>query len=67
MTNLASDTITLNTMLARFNVERFRNILAGEIEEKRRQTLLQLLVEETSKLVALSRTDLFRTAIGRPL
>jgi hypothetical protein len=66
MSNLASDAITLNTMVARFNVERFRNILAGEIEETKRQTLLQLVAEETAKLAALSRADLFRSAIGQP-
>jgi hypothetical protein len=55
MTNLASDTIMLNAMIARLNVERFRKILTREIEETKRQTLLQLLAEETSKLAALSR------------
>jgi len=66
MTNLASDTITLNTMVARFNVERFRKILAREIEETKRQTLLQLVAEETAKLAALSRADLFRSVTCRP-
>jgi hypothetical protein len=66
MTNLASDAITLNAMVARFNLERFRNILAREIEEVKRQTLLQLVAEETSKLATLSRANLFRSAIGRP-
>lgn len=66
MSNLASDAITLNTMVARFNVERFRKILAREIEETKRQTLLQLVAEETAKLTALSRADLFRSAIGQP-
>jgi hypothetical protein len=66
MTNLASDTITLNAMIARLNVERFRKILTREIEETKRQTLLQLLSEETSKLAALSRADLFRSAISQP-
>jgi hypothetical protein len=61
MTNLASDTITLNTMVARFNVERFRKILSTEIEKTKRQTLLQLIAEETAKLAALSRADLFRS------
>jgi hypothetical protein len=67
MTNLASDAITLNTMVARFNLERFRNILAREIEEAKRQTLLQLVAEETSKLATLSRAELFRSAIARPV
>ena len=53
MTNLASDTITLNTMIARFNVERFRKILSTEIEKTKRQTLLQLVAEEKAKLSAL--------------
>jgi hypothetical protein len=66
MTNLASDAITLNAMVARFNLERFRNILAREIEETKRQTLLQLVAKETSKLATLSRADLFRSAISRP-
>jgi hypothetical protein len=66
MTNLASDAIRLDTMVAQFNVERFRKILAREIEETKRQTLIQLVAEETAKLAALSRADLFRSAMGRP-
>jgi hypothetical protein len=66
MSNLASDDITLNTMVARLNVERFRKILTREIEETKRQTLLQLVAEETAKLAALSGAGPFRSAIGQP-
>jgi hypothetical protein len=34
MSNLASDAMTLNTMVARFNVERFRKILARGSKEQ---------------------------------
>jgi hypothetical protein len=54
MTNLASDTVTRDTMVARLNVEHFRKILSEEIDETKRQTLLQLIAEETAKLSALS-------------
>jgi hypothetical protein len=66
MSNLTSDAVTLNTMVAQFNVEHFRKILARDIEETKRQTLLQLVAEETAKLAALSRADLFRPTIGQP-
>jgi hypothetical protein len=54
MTNLASDIATLDTMVARLNVEHYRKILSEEIDETKRQTLLQLIAEETAKLPARS-------------
>jgi hypothetical protein len=54
MTNLASDTITLYTMVARLNIELFCKKLAEEMDEAKRQTLLQLVVEEKKKLSVLS-------------
>ena len=54
MTNLASDTVTLYTMVARLNIELFCKKLSEEMNETRRQTLLQLLAEENEKLSALS-------------
>jgi hypothetical protein len=54
MTNLASNTVTLDWMVARLNIEHFRKMLSGEINETKRRTLLQLIAEETAKLSALS-------------
>jgi hypothetical protein len=52
MTNLASNTVTLYTMVARLNIELFCKKLSEEMNETRRQT--QLLAEENEKLSALS-------------
>ena len=53
MTNPASDTVTLNTMVARLNIEHFLKRLSVELDETKRQTLLNLVAEETVKLSAL--------------
>lgn len=37
-------------MIARLNIEHFRRLLAREIDNNRRHTLLQLLAEEEEKL-----------------
>ena len=50
MTNPASDTVTLNTMVARLNIEHFLKRLSVELDETKRQTLLNLIAEETVKL-----------------
>jgi len=55
LTNLASDAVTLDSMVARLNIEHYRKVLLSrEIDETKRQTLLQLIAEETAKLSALS-------------
>jgi hypothetical protein len=54
MTNLASDTVTLYMMVARLNIELFCKKLAEEMNETKRQTLLELVAEERKKLSALS-------------
>ena len=53
MTSPASDTVTLNTMVARLNIEHFLKRLSVEVDETKRQTLLNLISEETVKLSAL--------------
>jgi hypothetical protein len=53
MTNPASDTVTLNTMVARLNIEHFLKRLSVEVDKTKRQTLLNLVAEETVKLSAL--------------
>ena len=56
LTNLASDAVTLESMVARLNIKHYRKVLSEEIDETKRQTLLQLIAEETAKLSALSPT-----------
>ena len=54
LTNLP-DAVTLDSMVARLNIEHYRKVLLSEeIDETKRQTLLQLIAEETAKLSALS-------------
>jgi hypothetical protein len=54
LTNLGSDAVTLDLMVARLNIEHYRKVLSEEIDETKRQTLLQLIAEEKAKLSALS-------------
>ena len=54
MTNLAPDTVKLDGIVARLNIEHFRKKLSEEIDETKRQILLQLVAEEKAKLSALS-------------
>jgi hypothetical protein len=54
MTNLASDVVKLRLMVARLNIELFCKKLAEEMNETKRRTLLQLIVEEKEKVSALS-------------
>ena len=49
----ASDTVTLDTMVARLNIEHFLKRLSVEVDKTKRQTLLNLIAEETVKLSAL--------------
>jgi len=53
MTNLASDVVTLRSMVARLNIEHFCKKLSEEMNETKRRTLLQLVAEEKAKLSAL--------------
>ena len=53
MTNLASDGARLRSMVARLNIEHFCKKLSEEMNETKRQTLLQLVAEEKEKLFAL--------------
>jgi len=53
MTNLASDVVTLRSMVARLNIELFCKKLSEEMTETKRHTLLQLVAEEKAKLSAL--------------
>jgi hypothetical protein len=41
-------------MVARLNIEHYRKVLSEEIDQTKRQTLLQLIAEEKAKLSALS-------------
>jgi hypothetical protein len=42
----------IDKIVARLNIERFRNRLAEETDKITRQTLIRLLAEEEAKLVA---------------
>jgi hypothetical protein len=53
MRYLASDTVTLYSMVARLNIELFCKKLSEEMNEAKRRTLLQLVAEEKAKLSAL--------------
>ena len=43
----------MDKTVARLNIEHYRKSLATEQDETKRQTLMRLLAEEQSKLVAL--------------
>jgi hypothetical protein len=53
MRYLASDTVTLHSMVARLNIELFCKKLSEEMNEAKRRTLLKLVAEEKAKLSAL--------------
>ena len=53
MRYLASNTVTLQSMVARLNIELFCKKLSEEMNEAKRRTLLQLVAEEKAKLSAL--------------
>ena len=46
MRYLASDTVTLHSMVARLNIELFCKKLSEEMNEAKRRTLLKLVAEE---------------------
>lgn len=43
----------MDRAVARLNIEHYRRLLAGELEESKRRTLRQLLAEEEQKLATL--------------
>ncbi len=47
----------MDNFVARQNIEHFRDKLATEADEERRQTLLRLLANEEAKLAALDKTS----------
>jgi len=53
MTTLASEA-TLDRIVARFNVDRYRKKLAEESDKTKRQILLDLIAEETAKMCELT-------------
>jgi hypothetical protein len=53
MTDRASDGVRLRSMVARLNIEHFCKKLSEELNQTKRQTLLQLIAEEKAKLIAL--------------
>ncbi len=46
----------MNKLVARLNIEHCRRELAKEVDDARRQTLVQLLAEEEAKLAAMERS-----------
>jgi hypothetical protein len=44
----------MDRMVARLNIEHYRKLLAQEIGETKRQTILRLLAEEEAKLASIS-------------
>lgn len=44
---------SVDRSIARLNIEHYKRLLAGEIDEAHRQVLLRLLVEEEAKLATL--------------
>jgi hypothetical protein len=45
--------------VAHLNIERYRRLLATEMDETKRQTILHLLAEEEAKLIARHEGDGF--------
>ncbi len=43
----------MDQTIARLNIEHYRTLLAGKLEEQQRQTILDLLAEEEEKLAQL--------------
>ncbi len=46
----------MNKLVARLNIEHYRKELIKEVDDARRQTLLQLLAEEQAKLAAMQQS-----------
>jgi hypothetical protein len=47
----------MNRTVARLNIEHYRKLLAGEMDDAKRQTILRLLAEEEAKLAMLDKQD----------
>ena len=47
----------MDRTVARLNIEHFRQLLARETDETKRQMILRLLAEEEAKLKALTRSS----------
>jgi len=45
---------TFETIISRLNIGRYRKLLSEESDETRRQTLLNLIAEETTKMSELA-------------
>ena len=44
----------MDRMVAHFNIEHYRKLLAQEMDETKRQTILRLLAEEEAKLASVN-------------
>lgn len=51
----------MDKCVARLNIEHYRNLLANEADETRRQSLLRVLAEEEATLLELERSPKDRT------
>lgn len=49
--------VTLDTIVAHLNIERFRKMFSDEADETKRHTLGRLIAEERAKLFALVATS----------
>ncbi len=52
----------MDQTIARLNIEHYRTLLAGKLEETQRHTILDLLVQEEEKLALLVRAKVERAA-----
>ncbi len=55
----------MDELIARLNIEHFRKLLATELDETKRKTVLQLLAEEETKLKAARRNASERRKVER--
>ncbi len=55
----------MDELIARLNIEHFRKLLATELDETKRKTVLQLLAEEETKLEAARRNASERRKVER--
>jgi len=58
MTNFGGE-VTLDPIITRFNIERYRKMLAEESDATKRQTLLDLIAKETAKMSEMAPGKLF--------
>ncbi len=55
----------MDELIARLNIEHFRKLLATELDETKRKTVLQLHAEEETKLEAARRNASERRKVER--